>query len=182
MKKTTLLLATILAFGCQNNTKTKNIDESNYSDKKCSELLERANLLESKLDLVDSEISDLQAGLGKFENNVCSVGRHCSEHGKIYLKRDSLFKAKQSVDIEFQKEVKNSSKDFRLKYYSDLSNKLHIRLDTAKAHKTYLESGTRGYSKCSIGATCPRHREIYETVEQNQKELDSINEIIKNLK
>ena len=182
MKKTTFFLVAMLVFSCQNNTKTKNIDESNNSDTKCVELSEKANLLQSKLDSSISEINDLQAGTGKFENHWCTGGSNCSGHVEIYVKRDSLLKAKQSVDIEFQKEIKNSSKDFRLKYYSELSNNIKIKLDSAKAYITYLESGTRGFSKCANGTTCIRHHIFYDNVEQYQKEIDSINGIIKNLK
>ncbi len=183
MKSTTFFFIVFLAFSCQNNTKTKNTDESNNSDAKCIELLKKTTLLQSELDKADSEILNLQCRTGKYEYDECTGGPSCQTHILIYLKRDSLSKLIMAVEAAYQKEIKNSSIDFRLKYYSDLSKKIKIQLDTAKVHALYLESGANGYSKCSNGENCAvlSHREIYKTRERKQKELDSIELIIDKL-
>ena len=177
MKKATFFFLAFLYFSCQNNTKTKNIDESN-SDTKCFELLEKTSSLQSELDLTNSEITNLQTGSG----NLCTRGANCTQHVKIYFKRDSLSRLIKSVDTEFQKEMKNSSKEFRLKYYSDYYKKLKTEVDWAKANVMHLESGTKGYNKCSRGTNCPTHEGIYEMRDRKQKILDSISKIINKLK
>ena len=177
MKKTTFFFLVILSFSCQNNTKTKNFDESN-SEIKCVELLEKTSSLQSELDLTNSEITSIQTGSG----NLCTKGANCDHHVEIYLKRDSLSKLIKTVDAEFQKEIKNSSKEFRLKYYLDFYKKLKTEVDWAKANVMYLESGTKGYDKCTRGTKCPTHNVIYEIRDRKQKTLDSISIIINNLK
>jgi hypothetical protein len=166
---------------CDNQHATS--DKSD-SDRKCKALMSELKVAEIKLDSVNKELYDLNTGSGKFINNMCTQGSTCKNHSHYYKKAESLHLACEKISLRFQKELSNSSKAYRISYYSPIVRELKERLDSLNSYVLYLNEGSHGIGKCTNGPKCPnpRHRELYKIRDSKQREFDSIRSILKNIR
>ncbi|MCE2682498.1 MAG: hypothetical protein ACK49D_10825 [Flavobacteriia bacterium] len=167
------LISLLMACNQQNQALAK---EKRNADEKCKELLTELKVAENKLDSANKEILDLNA--------ICTIGPACKIHYHLYEKLDSLERNHKKINARFQKELANSSKEFRKNYYSPILKELELENDSIHASISYLEQGTHGFEKCTEGSECPnpRHNALYVLGDSKQRELDSIRSILKNIR
>lgn len=177
MKKAILSILLLSLWSCGSND-PKIQQEKIDPDKRCSIMLNKMEIAKQSIDSTDQKINRLMCGIGE----VCSNGPTCKEHKKIFLKRDSLVIIFNNLNQEFLSELEHSTKEYRINYYSKLVKDLEQDLTLKAKAVIDLESGLNGFNKCTRGASCPIHSEIYKQRDECKNQIDSINTIIKTIK